>query len=127
MYREIIICLVVIISIVTINWLLQDYTKNSVYYIISELKNLKEHINNEDVEKIKNKMVEIKEKWHAKIKILAIFIEHDELEKVETNLSALDGFIEVEAYKDGINELNKSIFVLEHIADKYDFSLVNVF
>ena len=127
MYKEIIICLVVIIIITTLNWLLQDYTKKSMSYIIGELEELKEDIMNEDIEKTKIKMDEVKYKWHENFKVLAIFIEHDELEKVETNLSALRGYIEVEDYKTGINELNKSIFVLEHIADKYDFSLVNVF
>ena len=127
MYKEIIICAIVIIAILIINWLLQDYTKNSMSFIISELEELKEDIMNEDIEKTKTKMEEIKNEWHEKFKILAVFIEHDELEKVETDLSALEGFIEVEDYKTGINELNKSIFVLEHIADKYDFSLVNVF
>lgn len=127
MYKEIIICAIVIIAILIINWLLQDYTKNSMSFIISELEELKEEIMNEDIEKTKTKMEEIKNEWHEKFKILAVFIEHDELEKVETDLSALEGFIEVEDYKTGINELNKSIFVLEHIADKYDFSLVNVF
>lgn len=127
MHREVIICAVVIITIVTINWFLQDYTKNSMSFIISELQELKEEIKQEDVEKTKAKMEQIKNEWHEKYKILAIFIEHDELEKVETDLSALEGFIEVEDYNTGISELNKSIFVLEHIADKYDFSLVNVF
>ncbi len=127
MYKEIIICAIVIIAILIINWLLQDYTKNSMSFIISELEELKEDIMNEDIEKTKTKTEEIKNEWHEKFKILAVFIEHDELEKVETDLSALEGFIEVEDYKTGINELNKSIFVLEHIADKYDFSLVNVF
>ena len=127
MYREVIICAVVIITIVTINWFLQDYTKNSMSFIIGELEELKEDIMQEDIERVENKMKQIKDEWHEKFKILAIFIEHDELEKVETDLSALEGFIEVEDYKTGINELNKSIFVLEHIADKYDFSLVNVF
>lgn len=127
MHREVIICAVVIITIVTINWFLQDYTKNSMSFIISELQELKEEIKQEDVEKTKAKMEQIKNEWHEKYKILAIFIEHDELEKVETDLSALEGFIEVGDYNTGISELNKSIFVLEHIADKYDFSLVNVF
>lgn len=126
-YREVIICAVVIITIVTINWFLQDYTKNSMSFIIGELEELKEDIMQEDIERVENKMKQIKDDWHEKFKILAIFIEHDELEKVETDLVALEGFIEVEDYKTGINELNKSIFVLEHIADKYDFSLVNVF
>ena len=127
MYRELVICSVVIISIITINCLLQNYTKNSMSYIISELQELKEDIKQKDVEKTENKMKQIKDHWHDKFKILAIFIEHDELEKVETDLSALEGFIEVEDYITGISELNKSVFVLEHIADKYDFSLVNVF
>ena len=126
-HREVIICAVVIITIVTINWFLQDHTKKSMSFIISELQELKEEIKQEDVEKTKAKMEQIKNEWHEKYKILAIFIEHDELEKVETDLSALEGFIEVEDYETGISELNKSIFVLEHIADKYDFSLVNVF
>lgn len=127
MYKEIIICLVVIISIVTINWFLQDYTKNSMSFIIAELRELKENIMQEDIENVETKMKQIREEWHEKFKVLAIFIEHDELEKVETDLSALEGVIEVKDLKTGINELNKSIFVLEHIADKYDFSLVNVF
>ena len=127
MYKEITICLIVIVSIITINWTLQDYTKKSMSFIIGELKELKENLMQDDAEKVEYKINEIKEEWHEKFKILAIFIEHDELEKVETNLSALEGFIEVKDYKTGINELNKSIFVLEHIADKYDFSLVNVF
>ncbi|MBR3163054.1 MAG: DUF4363 family protein [Clostridia bacterium] len=127
MYKEIIICSVVIIAIVTTNWFLQDYTKNSVSFIINELKELKEDIKQEDIDKTTAKMEQIKDEWHKKFKVLAIFIEHNELEKVETDLSALEGFIEVEDYKTGISELNKSIYVLEHIADKYDFSLVNVF
>ena len=127
MYKEVIICLVVIITIVLLNLFLQDYTKNSVSFIIGELRDLKKDIMKEDIEKTKDKMQEIKDEWHENYKVLAIFIEHDELEKVETDLSALEGFIEVEDYKTGINELNKSIFVLEHIADKYDFSIVNVF
>ena len=127
MARELLICLVVVILIIMLNWYIQNYTKNSVSYIIGDLKELKESINQEKVQDINNKMDDIKQDWHEKFNVLAIFIEHDELEKVETNLSALEGFIEIQDYKTGINELNKSIFVLEHIADKYDFSLVNVF
>lgn len=127
MVRELLICLVVVILIIMLNWYIQNYTKNSVSYIIGDLKELKENINQEKVQDINNKMDDIKQDWHEKFNVLAIFIEHDELEKVETNLSALEGFIEIQDYKTGINELNKSIFVLEHIADKYDFSLVNVF
>lgn len=127
MYKEVIICIVVVISIISLNWYLQDYTKTSVTNISEELNFVKDDLKEGNKDKINEKMKKLNEKWNEKYKALAIFIEHDELEKVETNLVALEGYIEVSDYNMGINELNKSIFILEHIAEKYDFSIVNVF
>lgn len=127
MYKELIICAVVIITIITINWFLQDYTKNSVTEISNKLKELEEDLKEKDKEKVQLKLEEIKNTWSEEYKVLAAFIEHDELEKVETSLVELEAFIEVEDFDMGTNEVNKSIFVLKHIAEKYDFSLVNVF
>ena len=58
---------------------------------------------------------------------MAYFIEHDELEKVDTNITALKSFIETNEYAEAISELDKSVFVLRHIEEKYAFSLENVF
>lgn len=127
MYKEVIICIVVIITILTINWLLQDYAKNSVTELNNNLEELKQALKEKDNEKTETKMKEINDKWSEKYGLLAIFIEHDELEKVELDLITLDGYIEIDDYDKGINEVNKSIFSLKHIAEKYDFSLVNVF
>ena len=127
MYKEVIICIVVVISIISLNWYLQDYTKTSVTNISDDLNSIKNDLKEENKDKINEKMKKLNEKWNEKYKALAIFIEHDELEKVETNLVALEGYIEVSDYNMGINEINKGVFVLKHIAEKYDFSLVNVF
>ena len=127
MYKEVIICIVVIITILTINWLLQNYTKNSVTELNDNLEELKQDLKEKDNEKTESKMKEINDKWSKQYGILAVFIEHDELEKVELDLVTLDGYIEIDDYDKGINEVNKSIFSLKHIAEKYDFSLVNVF
>ena len=127
MYKEIVICIVVVISIVSLNWYIQDYTKNSVTTISDGLYILKDDLKegNEDI--ISEKMKSLHEKWDENYKSLAIFIEHDELEKVETHLVSLEGYIDVNDFDMGINEINKGIFVLKHIAEKYDFCLVNVF
>lgn len=127
MYKEIIICIVVIASIITINWLLQDYTKKSTTEINDNLEELKQDLKESDKEKIESKIEEIKSNWSEQYGILAAFIEHDELEKVETDLVTLEGYIEVGDYEKGINEINKSIFSLKHISEKYDFSFINVF
>lgn len=124
-YKEIIICVVVVVSIVGLNWYIQDYTKNSITTISDKLDSIKNDLKEEKI--IDDKIKDLHDSWDDKCKMLAIFIEHDELEKVETNIVALEGYVEVGDYSMGINEVNKGVFVLKHIAEKYDFSLVNVF
>lgn len=127
MLKEIIISLTVIISIILLNWYLQNYTKNSASEINNQLNELKQGLENKDENNIEEKLNQIKENWSEQYSVLAMFIEHDELEKVETNLVNLDGYIEIKDYDKGIIEINKSVFSLNHIAEKYDFSLINVF
>ena len=127
MLKEVIITITIIFSILLLNWYLQDFTKKSVNEINNQLEELKQYLNNKDKRGADNKFKNIKEKWEEEYGILAMFIEHDELEKVETDLVCLEGYIEIEDFDKGINEVNKSIFSLKHIAEKYDFSLVNVF
>ena len=58
---------------------------------------------------------------------MAYYIEHDELEKVRTNLTELKSHTETEEYEEAINDLDKSVFVLEHIEEKSEFNLKNIF
>lgn len=127
MYKEILITIIVVISIIGLNWFLQDYTKKSVTAISDKLIELKGDLKEGNEEVIKEKMSKTHDLWDRKYRALAIFIEHDELEKVETQLVALESYMEVNDYNMGINELDKGVFVLKHIAEKYDFALINVF
>ena len=58
---------------------------------------------------------------------MSYFIEHDELEKVETNLVGLNSFIDMRDEKEAVAELNRAIFVLKHIEDKNNLNLRNIF
>ena len=91
--------------------------------VIEAEENGEEEVN----ENIKNKKEEIKKEWENRYDKLAYFIEHDELEKVKTDLTALNSFIETKEYAEAISELDKCVFVLKHIEDKYAFNLQNVF
>ena len=83
--------------------------------------------NNKEKEKIKNDMESIYQQWEQRHDKLAYFIEHDELEKVETEFVAIKSYIETDEYEEAISELDKSVFILKHIEDKYAFNLQNVF
>jgi hypothetical protein len=67
------------------------------------------------------------EKWEERYKILAFYIEHDELEKVEIELTGLSADISVEEYKHCIAELDTTMFILEHIQEKEEFHLRSIF
>lgn len=127
MFKEIVISIIVIIVIFTLDYFLQDYTKNSVETMTSKLEELKDNILAKNKEAVSNNVEDINNTWEDIQYKLSFFIEHDELEKVKTDFVALEGYIEVQDYNTSVNELNKSIFVLEHISDKYAFNLVNIF
>ena len=134
MKKEIIVCIIIVIAIIVGNIVTQNYTVKSIGILSEELEELKKYVieaeenGEEEVnENIKNKKEEMKKEWENRYDKLAYFIEHDELEKVKTDLTALNSFIETTEYAEAISELDKCVFVLKHIEDKYAFNLQNVF
>ncbi len=131
MGKETIISTVIVILIIIGNIVTQNFTVDSVETITNQLSELKtvifEKEENINEEEIKNKLEEIEKNWESRHDKLAYYIEHDELEKVETNLTSLRSFIETNKYSEAISELDKSVFVLKHIEDKYAFNLENIF
>ena len=82
----------------------------------------------ENVEKIKKEIREYEEKNGKMPKEkLAYYIEHDELEKVETQIYAIKGFCEVEKYDEILPEAEKCSFILKHIEEKTKLSVKNIF
>lgn len=129
MLKEIIICIIIVFVIFFGNSTIQKYTKESVSEISNGLMQLRQDLTNQNVEnnKAKEKMNEVYSKWEKKHDKLAYFIEHDELEKVETDLVSIKSYIETQEYEQAVGELDKGAFVLKHIEDKYAFNLQNIF
>ena len=129
MYKEIIISIIIIVIIVSFDFVLQKYTNDSIEEISEEISKLENDIreNRLDAKQIEQQTEQVYEKWMGYHEKLVYYIEHDELEKVETNFIAGKSFIKSKKYSDAISELEKTSFVLEHIKDKYSFNLENIF
>lgn len=129
MHKEVIISIVIVVVIVIGNVVTQNYTRKSVEAISSDLNSLRQELNVEDVNKkeAKKHFDEIEKKWDNMQEKMAYYIEHDELEKVKTNLTELKSHTETEEYEEAINDLDKSVFVLDHIEEKSEFNLKNIF
>ena len=129
MLKETFICIVIVIAIIFGNNITQDYTKESINELSNELMALREKVNQENVEseEIKNEAENVYKHWEKRHEKLAYYIEHDELEKVETGLIGMKSDLETGDYEELVIEIDKSIFILKHIEDKYEFNLQNIF
>ncbi len=127
MYKEIIIIVGVIALIVGLDIITNNYTKNSVEMLSKELSELREYILNEDVKTAQNKISYIKNIWKEKYNVLAYYIEHDELEKVETELTQLSAYLDMKEYNECISQLDTTIFILEHIEEKEKADVRSIF
>ena len=131
MGKETIISTVIVILIIIGNIVTQNFTVDSVETITNQLSELKtvifEKEENINEEEIKNKLEEIEKNWESRHDKLAYYIEHDELEKVEAEIALMEGQSESELYDEICPELEKCIFILEHIEDKTALNVKNIF
>ena len=133
MLKETIISIVVIVAIVLGNYATQNSTKEKIDELTLKLGDLRKQliqaeVNNEKIQKETQTLYQEWEHNHDELdKILSLYIEHNELEKIETELTGMKSRIEIQEYQDSIDELDKSVFLLKHIEDKYAFNLQNIF
>ena len=97
MKKELVICIFIIAVIIILNIVTQSYTKECVSQMNERLDILKEASLEEDIEEenITTEINNIENKWNLLQEKLAFYIEHDELEKVETQILAMKGFAEI--------------------------------
>ena len=129
MYRELIIIIMVIFMIVIGNVITQNNTIEAISQISDKLTLLREEMekDNADQEKAREQMKKVEEIWEEKYKIMAFYTEHNELEKVQTELTKLKADIHMKEYAQGVENLENCIFILEHIKDKSALKVVNIF
>lgn len=129
MYKELIISIIIVVSIFILDYITQKYTDFAINEAIKNLHEVKESLKKENVDnkKVVEEVEEKYDRWIEHHKRLAFYIEHNELEKVETNFVSGKSFIESAKYEDAISELEKTIFILQHINDKYSVNLENIF
>ena len=127
MKKEMIVCICLVILIIIVNILTQNYTKECVSKMHEKLNVLKEESLKKNEIEISNQITQADNIWNTYQEKLAYYIEHDELEKVETHIYAINGLAEVKNYNQIVQEIEECIFILEHIKDKNTLNIKNIF
>ena len=127
MIKETVICVIIIILIFALDIYTQNFTNEAVIEITGVFGTIKENILKQDIEKVKDEINNISNKWEERQKKLAYYKEHDELEKVHTAIVTMKSYVETENFSAAMAELEEGKFVLEHIQEKNSFNLQNIF
>ena len=127
MLKELIICIIIVVSIISLDVSTQNFAEETVKEITDDFVVLKQTIFNGNKEEMTKQADNIYSNWEKKNEKLAYFIEHDELEKVSNAVVEMKSHIETETYTDAIAELEEGIFVLKHIQERNKLDLKNIF
>ena len=126
MYKELVISIVVIICIIALNNITWDYTKKISEEIKSNLEDVRISFKSEE-DNVNEKATKLYERWEEVDDTLAYYIEHNELEKIKTQLTEIRTFSETQEYNNGIESIDKCKYLLEHLDDKTKVTLDNIF
>lgn len=124
--KEIIISGIIIIAIVGCNILAGNFIDGKLDHIISLLDEVIPMLENEDYEKSSEKINEINDYLNEVESMLSCYIEHDELEKVQSSLTVLSSYVKMES-DDAFSEANDMSFIIKHIKEKDDLKIKNIF
>lgn len=129
--KEIGISIIVIVIVVVGNLGIQKFLNNSsdkMAEMLNELKiELEKEGNEFDIEIAKQQANNIYEEWEDLQKKWSVIVIHDELDKIELSLIGVKSALNANSKEDSMQEIEKSIFLVEHIKEKESFKLKNIF
>lgn len=128
--KEIAIMIICIIMVIVGANFSLDYLSNTGKTLIDDLNELKieiEKAKNSEENNAKELADNIYAQWEDLEKGWSIIVVHNELDLIQLSLTGMKSYISEGKYSESIEELEKSIFLLEHIQDKEKLDLKNVF
>ena len=119
MKKQLFIIIGIIVLIVILHAVTQVYTNNYFDSLKEDLQKVENKIleKNYSQEELKNDMKDLNERLRKKYDLFAIYVEHDELEKIQTQLISIEADIKVENYDRAVDEIEK----------KDSFKIINIF
>ncbi len=129
MKKELIIVVVIIICIIIASIISQNNTKKEIASMNEQLEMLRLDVidNKKNYVELTKNIDEIFESWMQKNKTLSLYLEHNELEKVNLSLKMIKGFIEIDIIDESVPEIENCKAILDHIEEKQDFNIKNIF
>lgn len=127
MKKEIIISVIILVAVIVLNIITEIYTDQHMSEVASELSKMRESVKQGNEDEINSHLQKVNETWDKLRETFVIYIEHTELEKVEKYLTEAASYAETKEYNMCMQTIDTCIFIIDHIKDKYEFGIKNIF
>ena len=123
MKKILIICILIIIVIISSDILIKKRIFKDFDYVISVLNTIDEQEDDEqNVKQINNLCSFVESKYF----IMAFYIDHVELEKIKTQIVILKAAMDKSDESFLHEEIQRTIFIINHLKQKIEFKLENI-
>lgn len=126
MHKEMIISIVVIVAIVILNFFVGRAVDDKLNTVRGQLGEMRKEIESQNYDRASEISEDITNYWNDSEVFLSCYIEHDELEKVQTEFTSLKACLKVHE-EDCLEYIDRMDFVIKHIEEKDDLVLQNIF
>lgn len=125
--REAIIIIIAIAFVCVGSILTQNYLEKTSNELSVKLEELKKQIEAENFESARNISNEVLNIWEKMKNNWSMVVIHEELDNIELSMLGVKGAINAKDVEDGLVEIEKSIFLVNHIKEKEAFKIKNIF
>ena len=122
----------VIIAVIVVIILLTDYwtdknLSDATRFLKDSMIEIEQKVKDENMNEAQDEFFNVKEEWKSRGEKLALFVEHNELEKVNKNVELLVANFESGDKDELLENVADLKFILEHIEEKNQLKLKNIF
>jgi len=129
--KDAVIIIVIIVLIFGGDYLIKKHLQKTTNELVKDLENLKEKTviakDSENREEIKKSMNEVEKQWEKISKIWSTVIMHQEIDNIQQALVRAKTDIGEGNIEDAIPEIETAIFFAEHINEREQLKLKNIF
>lgn len=126
-WKKILLIISILMIVIALDLLLYFKTDKLIQDIQDDLAKLEECIDDNNVEKSKEEVNNLVKNWNKTENTLSFFIEHEEVEKVSLKIVVIEENTKNDEYESALEDIAETKHLLEHIEDKYNLNLKNIF
>lgn len=125
--KEYLIIMTILLIVLYIDHLTSKNLGEDVGWLRDAIISIENQINENKETEAQEQFYELEEKWKDKSEQLALFVEHNELEKVSNDIVIIQSNFETNETDKVLENIAELKFMLDHIEEKNQLKLKNIF